>query len=181
MRSLLARGFQLHVLSYTVHAVLEAARPQMQTGDLDECVEDLMEICMQEQFGIIAEEKDVSGITAKTDEAKKAKSVDMFKILATVVSDEQLQTVLDTIERKLLGGSSAKIVTKCEKILDAIGQGLETNKGLSKGRVLIFCYKLLNENTTRLLVTDPVLAKELEAETEQKSETVEQNKLPYEK
>lgn len=128
MRSLLTRGFQLHVLSFTVHAVLEAARPQMQTGDLDECTDDILAICLEEQFGEVADEKDVAAITAKTDEAKRTKSLDMFRIVAAVVSDVQLKRLLYAVEEKLLASHSARTVSKCEKILEQLTSGLETNK-----------------------------------------------------
>lgn len=187
MRSLLSRGFQLHVLTFTVHAILEAVRSQMQPGDLDECTDDILEICLEEQFGEVADEKDITGITAKTDEAKRTKSLDMFRIVAAVVSEDQLQRLLDAVEVKLLAGHSARIVSKCEKIFEQLTSGLETNKGLSKVTIFIFCYKLLNENTHRLLITDPVLAKELKGETDSQrgiediDDTNRESTLPYER
>lgn len=128
---MLSRGFQLHVLTFTVHAILEAVRSQMQPGDLDECTDDILEICLEEQFGEVADEKDITGITAKTDEAKRTKSLDMFRIVAAVVSEDQLQRLLDAVEVKLLAGHSARIVSKCEKIFEQLTSGLETNKVIS--------------------------------------------------
>lgn len=100
----------------------------MKTGDLDECIEDILEICLEEQFGEVAEEKDVAGITAKTDEAKRAKSLDMFRIVAAVVSDRQLERLLGAIESKLLSSQNVRVVGKCEKILEQLTSGLEANK-----------------------------------------------------
>ncbi|OQR74782.1 small subunit processome component 20-like [Tropilaelaps mercedesae] len=166
MRSLLNRGFQLHVLSFTVHAVLETARPQMQPGDLDECTDDILEICLEEQFGEVADEKDVAGITAKTDEARRTKSLDMFRIVAAVVSEDQLNRVLRAIEEKLLAGNSSRIVGKCEKILEQLIAGLEANKGLSQKAIFMFSYKLLSQNTIRLSINDPALSKQIGNEKE---------------
>lgn len=100
----------------------------METGDLDECIDDILDICLEEQFGEVADEKDVAGITAKTDEAKRAKSLDMFRIVAAVVSDDQLKRLLGAVEEKLLTGYSARTVSKCEKVLEQLTAGLEANK-----------------------------------------------------
>jgi len=44
MKSVLQRGYQLHVLGYTVHAMLESLQSEMKAGDLDGCVGMLMQV-----------------------------------------------------------------------------------------------------------------------------------------
>lgn len=46
MKSVLQRGYQLHVLGFTVHAMLEFVQEDMKSGDLDESVVLLMEVCL---------------------------------------------------------------------------------------------------------------------------------------
>lgn len=44
MRAVLLRGYQLHVLGYSLHSVLEGVQDGLKPGDLDGCVKDLMEV-----------------------------------------------------------------------------------------------------------------------------------------
>ena len=51
MRSILARGYQLHVLVYTIHAILHAlinaskgGERRIQPGDIDSCITSLVEV-----------------------------------------------------------------------------------------------------------------------------------------
>lgn len=45
MKGVLQRGYQLHVLGFTVHAMLEGVQDGMKAGDLDASVGLLMEVC----------------------------------------------------------------------------------------------------------------------------------------
>lgn len=44
MRGVMKRGYQVHVMMYTVHSVLSSLTSQFQAGDLDSCVESLTEV-----------------------------------------------------------------------------------------------------------------------------------------
>lgn len=46
MRSVLLRGYQLHVLGYTLHSLLESIQDMLVAGDLDNCVEAMMEVSL---------------------------------------------------------------------------------------------------------------------------------------
>lgn len=55
----LSRGYQLHVLGYTVHAVLRGIQPQCADGTLEDGLEEMMDIFINDVFGDVAEEKEV--------------------------------------------------------------------------------------------------------------------------
>lgn len=44
MTSLLTRGFQVHVLVFTCHSILESTKHLFQKGDLDGCLELITEV-----------------------------------------------------------------------------------------------------------------------------------------
>ena len=44
MKSVLQRGYQLHVLGFSIHAMLDSMQSEMKAGDLDGCVTMLMEV-----------------------------------------------------------------------------------------------------------------------------------------
>lgn len=44
MRSVLLRGYQLHILGYTLHSLLEAIQDTLKVGNLDSCAEAIMEV-----------------------------------------------------------------------------------------------------------------------------------------
>lgn len=44
MKSILQHGYQRHVLGYTVHSVVDNMKGIMKPGDLDICVQGIMEV-----------------------------------------------------------------------------------------------------------------------------------------
>ena len=44
MRSVLQRGYQLHVFGFTVHSLMESMRSEMKAGDMDGCAAMIMEV-----------------------------------------------------------------------------------------------------------------------------------------
>ena len=46
MKAMLQRGYQLHVLGYTIHSILECMQDELKPCDLDNCVGLLMDVCI---------------------------------------------------------------------------------------------------------------------------------------
>ena len=44
MRSVLQRGYQVHILGYTVHSLLEAGEELFVSGDMNKCIDVIMEV-----------------------------------------------------------------------------------------------------------------------------------------
>ncbi len=144
MRATLSRGYQRHVFIYTVHAILSNLVSQLRSGDLDNCLDSLIEICNLELFGSLAEEKDVSQITTKLKEAKKCKSYEIYQILARFVSENKLTQLLIPLKTVLSEAHSYKVVRKVSQSLSKIGQGLISNKDLSEKTIMLFIYGVIN-------------------------------------
>ncbi|CEF70179.2 Armadillo-like helical domain and Armadillo-type fold domain-containing protein [Strongyloides ratti] len=77
---LLKKGFQAHVGIYTIHTIL-ISQKNLKPGDLDKCYKLLIDNCFLDQFGVVAEEKEVQQIIIKCPEAKENKSKYIYRIL----------------------------------------------------------------------------------------------------
>jgi U3 small nucleolar RNA-associated protein 20 len=144
MRATLSRGYQRHVFIYTVHAILSNLISQLRSGDLDNCLDSLIEICNLELFGSLAEEKDVSQITTKLKEAKKCKSYEIYQILGRFVSENNLTQLVIPLKTVLSEAHSYKVVRKVSQTLSKVGQGLISNKDLSEKTIMLFIYGVIN-------------------------------------
>ncbi|XP_063164718.1 small subunit processome component 20 homolog [Candoia aspera] len=147
MESTLVSGYQVHVLTFTVHLLLKSlANDRLQVGDLDPCIELLMEIFNRELFGEIAEEKEVKGIVSKVMEARRSKSYDSYEILAKYVGKNQVIKVILPLKEILENTTSLKMSRKVHETLRRIVSGLILNKAMTAESVLLLSHSLISEN-----------------------------------
>ncbi|PSN56059.1 hypothetical protein C0J52_11812, partial [Blattella germanica] len=132
MTVMLTRGYQVHVLIYTIHAVLVTLKDKFQAGDIDLCKKDL--------FGAVAEEKEVNQITGKLFEAKAMKSYDTFHILAQFITENCFVDLLLPIK-------------ECTECLRQINAGLLDNTFVPIESVLIFMYGVASESIPDLVTS----------------------------
>ncbi|XP_075529751.1 small subunit processome component 20 homolog [Dermacentor variabilis] len=151
MRGVLKRGYQIHVLTYTVHAVLSSMSSGLVSGDLDACFEDIIEVCQAELFSDIAEEKEVAQIGSKVREAKATKSFAIYNILASVASRDSLRQLTPALFEVLLSTTSHKTVKKCDDCLHNIVMGLSANKGVPMDHLLIYTYQTISQHAPSLV------------------------------
>lgn len=177
MRATLQRGYQVHVMMYTAHAVLASLADKMKPGDLDSCFRDIIEVCQTELFTEVSEEKDVAQITGKIKEARATKSYGIYKILATVTTENTLPLLTEALQSVLLTSVSHKVVKKCEESLHRIVNGLAVNSTLSVEKLLIHVYSLVNESSAAI---NPVTKKKPVSEPRLLSEREDVFLLPQE-
>ncbi|KAK8782799.1 hypothetical protein V5799_015864 [Amblyomma americanum] len=151
MRAVLKRGYQVHVLTYTVHAVLSSMSSVLVSGDLDACFDDIIQVCQAELFSDIAEEKEVAQIGSKVKEAKATKSFTIYNILASVASTDSLSQLSPALSEVLLSTSIHKTVKKCDDCLHNIVLGLSVNKGVPIEDLLIYTHRTISENAPNLI------------------------------
>lgn len=132
----LVKGFQIHVLHYTIHSVLE--KLPLHYGSLDTSAHELVQSCFDEIFGRGAEDKEVAGILEKTMEARKTKSYDTLLILSTYISAEKLPPLMSSIKEKTKTSSDAKIVSKLSRCVEKIFTGLAKNNQFPLTDLLTF-------------------------------------------
>ncbi|CAG0918262.1 unnamed protein product [Notodromas monacha] len=152
MRSVLFRGYQVHVLVFTLHCVLKAmdSAKQISWGDLDESIADLTQVCRSELFEEISEEKEVAAITSKWIEARGGKAFDVFEILARYVSRGRVLDLFRPLQEVLSTAKSNKIVSKVSRCLDHLVLGLVQNEGLGHNDLILLSRGLVKESIPQL-------------------------------
>ncbi|GLV33838.1 uncharacterized protein CBL_11277 [Carabus blaptoides fortunei] len=173
MSSLLSRGFQVHVLVFTIHAVLTTLKDMFQPMDVDKCLLTILEVCKADLFGAVADEKEVAKIVSKVSEAKSAKSYDTFQILAQYITDKCLMDLLLLLKDVLTHTHSFKMVNKVQECLRRIVLGLVDNTFIPIESLLVFAYGTASESIPQFIAntTKPQLSDvELEKKSRQKED-----------
>ncbi|KAJ7422794.1 Small subunit processome component 20 like protein [Pitangus sulphuratus] len=146
MQSALVHGYQLHVLTFTVNLLLKGLTTRLSAGDLDPCLDILIEIFNQELFGNVAEEKEVKGIVSKVMEARKNKSYDSYEILGKFIGRGQVTKLILPLKEILESTTSLKIVRKVHEALRHIMAGLIFNSDMNAESLLLLSHGLISEN-----------------------------------
>ena len=148
LRSVLQRGFHLHVLSFTVHSILVTTGPELKTGDLDYCVSDMVTVVMDDVFGNAGQEKEELEFLkdkASKKEVKQKKSFDTMQLLASVTSLPYLIELIRPIELLLLENLTQKMLRDVDELLRRIELGLMQNSAVKDRDILIFCHELITD------------------------------------
>jgi len=145
LRGALARGYQLHVLSYTVHSILVATASSFRSGDLDYCLPQIVAVIMDDIFGLTGQEKDAEEYISKMKEVKSSKSYDSMELVAKTTTIRRLSDLLRPLQGLLQEKLTLKLVKKIEELLRRIGVGLLRNEAIQSRDLLVFCYEIIQE------------------------------------
>ncbi|KAL4945655.1 hypothetical protein BDV06DRAFT_219051 [Aspergillus oleicola] len=145
LRHTLQRGYQLHVLSFTVHSILVATTDDFKQGDLDYCLADLSSVVMDDTFGTVGQEKEAEDYVSKMKEVKSNKSYDSMELLAKNSTIRNLASLIQPLQSLLREKLTSNIVRKADELLRRIGIGLLRNPGVESRDILIFCYEVIKE------------------------------------
>ena len=145
LRSALPRGYQLHVLSFTVHSILVATSAIFNTGDLDYCLPQIVSVVMDDIFGVTGQEKDAEEYISKMKEVKSSKSYDSLELIAKTTTVESFVHLVRPLQTLLGEKLDLKMVKKIDELLRRIGIGLLRNEAVQDRRVLVFCYEIITE------------------------------------
>ncbi|RDL34785.1 ARM repeat-containing protein [Venustampulla echinocandica] len=145
LRGALARGYQLHVLSYTMHTILVATTPEYAPGDLDYCLPTIVAIIMDDIFGATGQEKDAEEYTSKMKEVKSSKSHDSMELIAKTSTLSRLTDIIRPIQGLLKEKVNLKMVRKIDELLNRISNGLLRNPAAQSRDSLIFCYEVIQD------------------------------------
>lgn len=146
----LLKGFQIHVLTYTVHSVLDQL--SLVQGDLDHSVESLLDLSLHEIFGAVSEDKEVKQILAKTPEAKKTKGYDTLMIVSSCISPEKLQDLIKPVKGLLVSSNDSKKVNKLSVCIEKIFTGLASNSKFPLDKLLDFIKHNIEDSLPSLSV-----------------------------
>ncbi|KIX03670.1 uncharacterized protein Z518_07223 [Rhinocladiella mackenziei CBS 650.93] len=143
LRTALTRGYQLHVVSYTLHAILVAITPVVKLGELDYCVDELVMVIMDDIFGTVGQEKDNQDYVSSMKEVKSRKSYDSMELLARTISISTLSKLASPLQTLLLGTLTTKQARQVDELLRRLGVGLSQNPVANKRDILVFAYQLI--------------------------------------
>ncbi|KAE8145233.1 armadillo-type protein [Aspergillus avenaceus] len=146
LRGTLTKGYQLHVLSFTVHSMLVVTTDEFQQGDLDYCLSELTAVIMDDTFGTVGQEKDAEDYVSKMKEVKSSKSYDSMELLAKNSTVRNLSNLIRPLQALLQEKLTAHIVRKADELLRRIGVGLLRNPGVETRDLLVFCYEVIKES-----------------------------------
>lgn len=145
LRSALARGYQLHVLSFTVHSILVETASLFKPGDLDYCLPQVVSVIMDDIFGVSGQEKDAEEYISKMREVKSSKSYDSMELVAKTVTVGHLVDLLRPLQVLLGEKLDLKMVKKIDELLRRIGVGLLRNDIAQSHGILVFCYEVIRD------------------------------------
>ena len=145
LRSALARGYQLHVLSFTVHSILVAIAPIFKVGDSDYCLPQIVSIIMDDIFGATGLEKDAEEYISKMKEVKSSKSYDSMELISKTVLVENFVHLIRPLQVLLEEKLDLKMVKKIDELFRRVTVGLLQNEAMQDRQVLVFCHEIIRE------------------------------------
>lgn len=146
----LTRGYQVHVLCYTIQIILKNIESKITVGDLDSSLGILMHSVNLELFSSVSEEKEVKQILAKTVEAKTTSSFNTLETLGKFVSQSRMFDLLRPFKEQLDACNSRKLLKKIEEALRRVLLGLLENTGLLTENLMDLTYGLVNDTFTEM-------------------------------
>ena len=149
LKAILKRGFELHVLGYTLNFILSKMLVNASVGKLDYCLEELLSIAENDILGDVAEQKEVDKIASKMKETRKRKSFETLKLISqSITFRTHSLKLLCPINAHLQKHLTPKAKSKIEQMLSQIAQGIECNPSAESAELFIFVYGLIEDGIT---------------------------------
>ncbi|CAG8656331.1 14206_t:CDS:10, partial [Dentiscutata erythropus] len=146
LQGALTRGYQLHILGFTLHSLLFNLAPNLAVGDIDYCLQLIVDIIINDIFGHVAEEKDTEEITGKLKEMKANKGFGSFEILAKIIRFKNIGILLTPLKDIMRETQSLKILRKVEEVLQKVAVGLNNNSEFEAKETITLCKGLISQN-----------------------------------
>ncbi|KAE8708758.1 Non-imprinted in Prader-Willi/Angelman syndrome region protein [Hibiscus syriacus] len=148
LRATLKRGFEMHVLGYTLNFLLSKTLSTSDDGSLDYCLEDLLSVAENDILGDVAEEKEVDKIASKMKETRKCKSFETLKLIAQSVTFKiHALKLLSPVTTHLQKHLTPKVKSKLENMLKHIAEGIDCNPSVNQTDLFVFVYGLIADAT----------------------------------
>ncbi|KNA06859.1 hypothetical protein SOVF_177220 isoform A [Spinacia oleracea] len=142
----LKRGFELHVLGYTVNFILSKGLAESAGGVLDFCLDELLRVVDNDVFGDVAEQKEVEKVAFKMKETRKQMSFDTLKLIAqNVTFKTHGLKLLSPVTAHMQKHLTPKVKLKLETMLTHIAEGFEKNSSVDQTDLFIFIFGLIDD------------------------------------
>lgn len=152
IRRALMRGPQLHVLAFTVHAMLVRLEEKKEGVVLDGALEEVVPVVGNDVFGHPSKDRQSQEFRAKTKfkEVRSYKSLDSFQILARHITPSQISSLLVPIRDTIQRTDSSKVMKDVEEVFRAITVGVTANPRFDAEAILDLVHSLVSENSAFL-------------------------------
>lgn len=149
LRATLKRGFEMHVLGYTLNFILSKCLLGPVGGKIDYCLEELLSIAENDILGDVSEEKEVEKIASKMKETRKNKSFETLKLIAqNITFKTHALKLLSPVTAHFRNHLKPKEKVKLEGMLKHIADGIECNPSVDQTDIFIFTYSLIEDGIT---------------------------------
>lgn len=146
LRATLKRGYEMHVLGYTLNFILLKNLSNPIVGKLDYCLEDLLAAVENDILGDVSEEKEVEKIASKMIETKKQKSFETLELIAkNITFRTHALKLLSVVTTHLQMHLTPKRKSKLESMLNHIAAGIECNPSVDQTDLFVFIYGLIED------------------------------------
>uniref|UniRef100_A0A5S6QN15 DRIM domain-containing protein n=1 Tax=Trichuris muris TaxID=70415 RepID=A0A5S6QN15_TRIMR len=156
LKSVLSKGFQKHVLTFTVHGLLDSMKEDLSSTDVASCLEDVMQICKDELFGEIKEERKNEAVIRSVWEAKFSKAVRTFATLGELIDESSLSTVIEPLQEVIRSSANHEAIQCVAASLRELALGLSKNQTIPKEGKLNFAFQTLTEALPHTFEQRPV-------------------------
>ena len=160
----LQRGYQLHILLFTINAVMNSMTEESEiqatqdasndnVGAFDDSLDKIMDLIGNELFGNILEEKRVAALVKKTPEASKTISFGLLEKLGCFTSKGNIGKILNsllasnTTHKYITSSTSTSSYESLQKLRRAVKSfqtGVVKNKSFVKNDFLLISHGLLS-------------------------------------
>ncbi|XP_010257842.1 PREDICTED: small subunit processome component 20 homolog [Nelumbo nucifera] len=148
LRATLKRGYELHVLGYTLNFLLSKCLFNPVMGKLDYCLEELLSIAEDDILGDVAEQKEVEKIASKMKETRKCKSFETLELIAEgIMFKTHALKLLSPVKSHLQKHITPKMKAKFQTMLNHIAAGIESNPSVDSTDLFIFVYGLIEDGS----------------------------------
>lgn len=146
LQSALQKGYQLHILGFTLHSLLLTAVDHFSVGNLDYCIPQIMQIVYDDVFGQTGKEKDREGYTNKMKEVKGRKSYDSVELIVKLTKPQKLMEILEPLRELLLKRIDSNSFAKVEEVLRRLCSGIAFNRHYHVQDTLVLCYEIFTNS-----------------------------------
>lgn len=152
MHTMLTKGFQVHVLTITVHFILNELKTTLKAGIMDKSLQCVLDVCLRDIFGQTGEEKLVTKIGRHTPEAKPHnKSFQTLEICAANITESCLLDLIIPFKDQLASSQTKKVVVRVQECFQKMIAGLTANKQIPIESMMVFIHGVVSESIPDLL------------------------------
>ncbi|XP_047154008.1 small subunit processome component 20 homolog isoform X2 [Vigna umbellata] len=146
LQSTLKRGYELHVLGYTLNFILSKCLSTPVVGKIDYCLEDLLSVIENDILGDVGDQKEVEKIASKMKETRKKKSLESLKFVAQNITFKSYALkLLAPVTSHLQKHITPNVKGKLESMLHHMATGIESNPSVDQTDLFIFIYGIVED------------------------------------